>query len=194
MDIRNRYARRSFGRFGSVLLTYREDVLLGLDFEDDLPMDVIRPDDDTSVVSIREWIELQMPHRQADELPRAVFRQLEEYFARKRKKFDIPYRFEGTDFQQCVWRELEKIPYGEVVTYGEIAASVGRPRAIRATGTAVSKNPLAILVPCHRVIPKAGGVGEYAFGQKLKFQLLCLENAPIDVEGYVRKGIIPWEF
>ncbi len=90
-------------------------------------------------------------------------------------------RFYGTDFQKRVWKELLKIPPGMVWSYGRIAAAAGRPRAVRAVGSAVGSNPLAPIVPCHRVLPAGGGLGNYGGGAAKKRQLLELEGAPLSV-------------
>jgi methylated-DNA-[protein]-cysteine S-methyltransferase len=78
----------------------------------------------------------------------------------------------GTAFQKKVWKAARKIPYGETRTYAQIAKQIGHPKAVRAVGTALGKNPTCILVPCHRVVPKSGGIGQYAFGKKMKQWLL----------------------
>ena len=82
----------------------------------------------------------------------------------------------GTAFQAKVWEAVRKIPYGETRTYSEIAVQIGHPRAVRAVGTALGKNPVCIVVPCHRVVPRAGGIGEYALGKKVKQWLLVHET------------------
>jgi AraC family transcriptional regulator of adaptative response/methylated-DNA-[protein]-cysteine methyltransferase len=92
---------------------------------------------------------------------------------------DIPLDVYGTAFQRRVWEALRRIPYGEVRTYGEIAAEIGAPRAVRAVGTACGANPVALVVPCHRVVPKGGGVGNYGFGPSRKSALLAREGAPV---------------
>ena len=99
-------------------------------------------------------------------------KQLSEYFSGKRKTFDFPYDFSGTEFQKSVWRELEKIPFGETKTYGEIAAAIGNPKAGRAVGSSCNKNPLAIIVPCHRVIGAGGKLTGFACGTEVKKWLL----------------------
>jgi O-6-methylguanine DNA methyltransferase len=78
----------------------------------------------------------------------------------------------GTAFQKKVWKAARKIPYGETRTYGQIAKQIGHPKAVRAVGTALGKNPTCILVPCHRVVPAGGGIGQYAFGKAMKQWLL----------------------
>ncbi len=102
--------------------------------------------------------------------------QLSEYFAGKRKKFDLPLDLNGTDFQLSVWRALLKIPYGETRTYGEIAKSLGKPGAARAVGMANHDNPVAVVVPCHRVVGHDGSLTGYAGGLHLKQALLSLEQ------------------
>lgn len=102
--------------------------------------------------------------------------QLEEYFAGKRKNFDLPLAPKGTDFQKRVWKALTDIPYGETRTYGEIAAAVGNPKAARAVGMANNKNPIGIIVPCHRVVGADGKLVGYAGGMEKKEWLLNLEQ------------------
>ncbi len=105
-----------------------------------------------------------------------AFRQLAEYFAGKRRNFTLKLRPAGTPFQQKVWRELEKIPYGETRSYSEIAAAIGNPGASRAVGMACHRNPVAIVIPCHRVVGKNGTLTGYAGGIDVKKRLLTLEN------------------
>lgn len=102
--------------------------------------------------------------------------ELEEYFAGKRKHFDLPLEGEGTDFQKKVWKELENIPYGETRTYGEVAKMINNPKAVRAIGMANHNNPILILVPCHRVIGADGSLTGYAAGIEAKRYLLEFEK------------------
>ena len=103
--------------------------------------------------------------------------QLDEYFAGKRKKFDIPIKLEGTDFQIKVWKELLKIPYGETCSYLDIAKRIGNPKASRAVGMANNKNKIIIIVPCcHRVIGSNKKLVGYACGLDVKEKLLELER------------------
>jgi len=102
--------------------------------------------------------------------------ELREYFAGERREFDIPLAPEGTEFQQKVWKALEEIPYGETRSYGEIAQEVGSPRAARAVGLANNKNPIPIMIPCHRVIGADGSMTGYAGGVENKQFLLKLEK------------------
>jgi len=105
-----------------------------------------------------------------------VGRQLGEFFAGKRKTFDLPMAPEGTDFQKQVWAELMRIPYGETVSYAELAKRMGRQGAARAVGRANATNPIAIVVPCHRVIGADGSLTGYAYGVELKRSLLDFER------------------
>lgn len=103
-------------------------------------------------------------------------RQLEEYFRKERRSFSLPMNPKGTEFQKKVWRELLKIPYGQTSTYGEIAVKIGSPRGARSVGSACNKNPLAIVIPCHRVLGKNGELVGYASGLDIKAKLFELEN------------------
>ena len=102
--------------------------------------------------------------------------QLDEYFSGKRKVFDIKINPTGTDFQKSVWKELQKIPYGNTKSYSEIAAVAGNKNAKRAVGNACNKNPIMIIIPCHRVVSKNNNIGGYAYGSKIKQKLLNVEN------------------
>jgi O-6-methylguanine DNA methyltransferase len=108
---------------------------------------------------------------------RDAVRQLEEYLAGKRTSFDLAMDLRGTPFQLEVWSALREIPYGETRSYAEIAREVGRPAALRAVGTANGSNPLAIVVPCHRVIASDGSLGGYGGGLPLKARLLAMEQS-----------------
>lgn len=122
--------------------------------------------------------ELQRQAKPAGVLAEAG-RQLEEYFAGKRVKFDLPLKWEGTAFQQRVWKALLQIPYGETRNYADIAADIGNPQAVRAVGQANGKNPIMIIVPCHRVIHKSGDISGFACGTEVKRFLLELEKRSI---------------
>lgn len=116
----------------------------------------------------------------ADNEPSALsdsaFEQISEYLKGKRKSFDFPYEYCGTEFQNKVWDALCEIPYGETRTYKQIAIQIGNPKASRAVGMANNKNPIAIVVPCHRVIGSNGSLVGYASGLDVKNFLLNLEN------------------
>lgn len=103
--------------------------------------------------------------------------QLDEYFAGRRRTFSMPLRFAGTDFQLKVWHELLKIPYGETLSYGEMARRIGMPKAVRAVANANAANALSIFAPCHRVIGSDRSLTGYAGGLDVKHWLLTLERA-----------------
>lgn len=103
--------------------------------------------------------------------------ELDEYFAGKRREFDMPLDPRGTDFQLKCWRALLAIPYGETRSYGDIARSIGHPQAFRAVGMSNNRNPIAIVVPCHRVIASSGSLCGYGGGLAVKRKLLELEQA-----------------
>ena len=111
-----------------------------------------------------------------DRLLDEVERQLGEYFSGARREFDLPLRMKGTPFQLKDWEMLKQIPYGETVTYGEIARRIGSPKACRAVGMANHSNPISIIVPCHRVIGKSGKLTGYGGGLNVKQMLLDLEQ------------------
>lgn len=102
--------------------------------------------------------------------------QLSSYFDGNRKAFDLPVYFKGTEFQNQVWNALSQITYGQTCTYKDIAEMIQHPKALRAVGTAIGNNPLAIILPCHRIVPKQGGIGNYHWGSTLKEALLELEK------------------
>lgn len=112
-----------------------------------------------------------------DPLAQLVAKQLTEYFARDRRTFELPLRPAGTDFQRSVWQLLTEIDYGQTVTYGELAETLGRPEAARAVGAAVGRNPISIIIPCHRVLGAGGKITGYAGGIDTKQRLLALEDA-----------------
>lgn len=105
-----------------------------------------------------------------------AFRQLYEYLGGNRKRFDLDMEPNGTPFQKDVWNALKDIPYGKTVSYSDIAKASWHPRAVRAAGNAVGKNPIPLMIPCHRVIRSDGNIGGYALGTELKEKLLRLEG------------------
>lgn len=116
-----------------------------------------------------DWLE-------ADHAFEEVRAQLTDYFAGRRTSFDVPLQLEGTTFQREVWRGLLEIDYGETISYGELARRIGRPRAVRAVGLANGRNPIAVIVPCHRVIGADGTLTGYGGGLESKRLLLDLES------------------
>lgn len=113
--------------------------------------------------------------RRADSAFAQVKQQLAEYFAGERKMFDVALAPVGTEFQMSVWRALGDIPYGETASYADVAANIGNPKAVRAVGTANGSNPIAIIVPCHRVIGSDGSLTGFGGGLESKQFLLQLE-------------------
>ncbi|WP_304951873.1 methylated-DNA--[protein]-cysteine S-methyltransferase [uncultured Alistipes sp.] len=116
---------------------------------------------------------------QAGDLPpvlRQAVEELREYFAGERREFTLPLAPAGTPFQQQVWTALREIPYGTTCSYGRIAERIGRPKACRAVGMANNRNPIAIVVPCHRIVGASGALVGYAAGLEVKEKLLALES------------------
>lgn len=125
---------------------------------------------------------IALVEKRGESVPNAVTQeavlQLSEYFLKKREDFSVPLAPQGTAFQKSVWAALKRIPYGKVVTYGQLATAVGNAKAVRAAASAVGKNPLALILPCHRVVA-ANGLGGFAWGLAAKRTLLRLEGVEI---------------
>ncbi|MGN6687350.1 MAG: methylated-DNA--[protein]-cysteine S-methyltransferase [Actinomycetales bacterium] len=152
---------------GPILLTAEAGALTGLHFRDDLS------------VSPKEWVVGRDGGDDAEPDEQVVAeaeRQLREYFAGQRVDFDLPLAPEGTAFQSKVWAALQRIPYGETWSYGRLATEIGQPTASRAVGLANGRNPIAIVIPCHRVIGANGTLTGYASGTERKRWLLDLET------------------
>ena len=143
---------------GELLLAGDQDALTMIGF----PKGSMRRDPEP------DWIFNEKPFAEA-------MRQLDEYFDGKRRDFDLPLRLDGTEFQLLVLDELQKIPYGETTSYGDIAKRIGRPKASRAVGAANGRNPIPIVVPCHRVIGSHGDLTGFGGGLDTKEALLRLE-------------------
>ena len=124
-----------------------------------------------SLKSIQEGTELETT------IIKEAYRQITEYLKGERKVFDLPIRLRGTDFQQQVWTALLDIPYGETRSYKQIAEAIGNPKGMRAVGMANNRNPLLIVVPCHRVIGANGSMVGYGEGVEMKEFLLRLEKS-----------------
>jgi methylated-DNA-[protein]-cysteine S-methyltransferase len=121
----------------------------------------------------RDWIESS-----SGAVAEAVA-QLRQYFAGRRTEFDLPLAPQGTQFQLAVWRELRKIPFGQTISYGELARRIGKPKAFRAVGSANGANQIPIVIPCHRVIAAGGKLGGFGGGLPVKEALLNLEGARV---------------
>lgn len=145
---------------GRLLLVARGDSLSAIEFPNGRHARGIEPG----------WTRSDAPFRE-------VARQLDAYFAGRREEFDLPLAPEGTEFQQATWRALREIPFGETRTYSEIARRIGRPRAVRAVGAANGRNPISIVIPCHRVVGADGGLTGFGGGLPVKRYLLELEGA-----------------
>jgi methylated-DNA-[protein]-cysteine S-methyltransferase len=131
--------------------------------------------DGNFVIAIHFGKTLDAEH-EASGITGEVFVQLNEYFAGRRKRFDLKLRVSGTTFQMAVWKCLRRIPYGQTISYGEIAMAIGKPRASRAVGAACGCNPISILIPCHRVVGFDGRLTGLGGGLPIKRQLLALEK------------------
>ena len=123
-----------------------------------------------------EFVKSYQEVNEDDSFQKKIKKELLEYFEGKRRKFGIPLEVEGTEFQKKVWAEMAKIPFGETMSYGEIAEKIGCPKGARAVGLACNKNKIPIIIPCHRVVGKNGNLTGFAGGLDVKAQLLKLEN------------------
>jgi len=156
------YYSRMSSPVGPLLIGVSDSALVILEFDRGLPKQV-------NGVEV-EW-------RESETKTRRVRKQLEEYFAGKRRDFDLPLDLRGTEFRKSCWEQLLAIPYGETRSYGEIARAVGNPSGFRAVGQANHFNPVAIIVPCHRVLASDRRLGGYGGGLNVKALLLRLEGA-----------------
>lgn len=118
------------------------------------------------------------------DLVKEIKNQLDEYFSGKRKYFEIKLNFSETEFQNLVWKELQKIPYGKTKSYFDIAQIIGNKNSQRAVGNACNKNPIMIIIPCHRVISKSGKIGGFAYENSIKEKLLKIENSIFELMSY----------
>lgn len=120
--------------------------------------------------------EIELPNEK-NEFTDKIFSQIQEYLEGKRKNFEnINLKLTGTDFQLKVWNEIKKIPYGKISTYKEVAILIGNEKACRAVGNALNKNPIPIIIPCHRIVGSSGDLTGFAYGVDLKKKLIELEN------------------
>jgi methylated-DNA-[protein]-cysteine S-methyltransferase len=145
--------------------------LLGLVADQESLTNILWPSD------INDFVAKHSPEEvKKDQFLEEVQKQLDQYFLKRRKVFDIPLSLQGTEFQKNTWQALQTIPYGETKSYQEIAMCLNNPNGVRAVGGANSKNPIAIIIPCHRVIEKNGQLGGYTGGIATKKFLLDLEQ------------------
>jgi methylated-DNA-[protein]-cysteine S-methyltransferase len=158
----NSYTNLKTPQLGELVLTANETHLTGIYFAGRTHVPA----------ALKEW----KRNREHPVLKKAA-RELEDFLAGKRKDFTVPIHAEGTEFQRQVWKQLARIPFGQTITYGELARRAGRPEAVRAAGAACGRNPHAIIVPCHRVIAKSGALQGFAGGLETKKRLLALERS-----------------
>ena len=158
---------------GPLFLAASEQGLVALEFDARLPgQQTIRPNPRDLRAEAKA-----LRFERADGKMAGYTSELEEYFAGSSREFRFPLDLRGTEFQLACWRALLAIPYGETRSYGDIARAVGRPQGFRAVGMANNRNPIAIVVPCHRVIASDGGLCGYGGGLDIKRKLLELEGA-----------------
>lgn len=150
---------------GEILLTGNEAGLSGLSFID------------KSHINTSSNILQQSAHQENNIYFKKVIAQLDEYFSGERKTFTLKLSIAGTDFQKKVWQALTAIPYGTTASYQEVAQKINKVKAVRAVGRANGANPIALIIPCHRVIGASGSLTGYAYGVALKAKLLRLEKA-----------------
>lgn len=146
----------------------------------DSPFGPIRMDYEGEVLTRLRVVEPSEDRGTPTPLTHEAFRQLQEYFAGTRREFEVPYELRGTTFQKQVWSALAAIPYGQTRSYRDMAAAVGNPRAVRAVGAANGKNPMWIVLPCHRVVGADGSLTGYAGGLEMKRRLLELERSVLE--------------
>jgi len=159
------------GQFFATLASPVGDLLIEVDASGVL-VRITFGSDDVPGGRWRDGTPVYDPDRCAD-----ATRQLDEYFSGRRRHFELEVGPGGTPFQLQVWHELQEIPYGTTISYGELARRAGHPRAARATGSANARNPIPIVIPCHRVIAADGSLGGYSAGVEIKAALLRLEGA-----------------
>jgi methylated-DNA-[protein]-cysteine S-methyltransferase len=152
---------------GRLLMTSDGSALTGLYFDDGRDVPVVGSD----------WRE-----DGAAEPFGPVRRQLAEYFEGRRTSFDLPLRPRGTDFQQRIWHVIGEVPFGQIISYRELAARAGSPQASRAAGLATGRNPISIIIPCHRIVGSSGSLTGYGGGLPRKRMLLDLETSVVQRE------------
>ena len=146
-----------------------------------VPCGHLKLTEENGFITACDWTE-EAPFPAETALLKKAEKELEEYFKGKRKTFDLPVQPKGTAFEKDVWSVLEKIPYGHLMTYGEIAKEIGRPKASRAVGNACGKNPVCVIIPCHRVVGSNGSLTGYAGGIGRKVKLL--EHEGVDMSHF----------
>ncbi|ORX78673.1 methylated-dna--protein-cysteine methyltransferase [Anaeromyces robustus] len=150
---------------GTLIMKYKDDILYNLSITD----------------------KRKLENNEKNKFTDKVYKEIQEYMKGQRKTFDIKYKFEGTEFQKKVWKVLETIPYGKVLTYLEVAKIINNRKAVRAVGGACHRNPIWLIVPCHRVVGSNGKLTGYAGGLDMKQKLLEIENKNKDVPPMLKK-------
>ena len=163
-DTKNMYYTIYKGSFATIILAGDENGLSELRFD---------------VKDAKRKSDIKQSWERRDEFFSDVIKQLDEYFTGSRKIFDVALCPAGTEYQKKVWSALQAIPYGQTRTYKDIAAAIGDPKAARAVGSANGKNPIALIVPCHRVVGAGGKLTGYAYGLGIKKRLLDVEKQHI---------------
>lgn len=153
---------------------------LGLVCDDEYLLRILLPNEEISVQNLQKLYPTEVITENNSGF-KDVISQLTEYFDGKRKQFDIKTKMEITSFYKKALSEVVKVPYGTTLSYGKIAQQINSPKAVRAVGTANARNPLPIIIPCHRIITKNGKLGGYAGGLKMKEYLLDLESKNINI-------------
>ena len=140
------------------------------------PIGILKITANPKAITNISFVEEKSQKENPNEICQQAIQELEEYFAGKREQFTVPLQLQGTEFQQSVWQELQKIPFGRTLSYFDLSNRLGDVKAIRAVGTANGKNPIAIMIPCHRVVGKNGELRGYAGGLHRKEWLLNFEQ------------------
>ncbi|RLB17664.1 MAG: cysteine methyltransferase [Chloroflexi bacterium] len=140
------------------------------------PIGLVEISGTTDVIRSLNFVEERREGCCSNSLVERAVKEIKEYFRGNRQQFDVPLDLQGTPFQEAVWQELLKIPYGSTVSYGDIARAIGKPKAVRAVGGANHQNPIALIVPCHRVIGSDGSMTGYGSGIWRKEWLLKHEG------------------
>ena len=178
MSMETLHSTKVMSPVGPLFLAASDRGLVALEFDVRLPgQQTLRPNPRDPRTEHRRKKVRQVRFQESEDAMRPYVQQLQEYFAGGRHEFSFALDLRGTDFQRVCWQALLAIPYGETRTYGDIARAIGKPHGFRAVGMANNRNPVAIVVPCHRVIASDGTLCGYGGGLDVKRKLLELEGA-----------------
>ena len=161
--------------FGKLLIKSDGEAITGIKIVADTKL-IDRTETDKKSITKKDVKAKSVGKNESTELTDKAAKQLDEFFAGKRKHFDLPLLPKGTDFQRSVWKALQEIPYGETRSYKQIAEAINNPKACRAVGLANNRNPIWIVIPCHRVIGSNGALTGYGGGLEMKQRLLEIEK------------------